>query len=145
VKNSIALLTSAPAVQAAMDEFVRLGQSEFLAKYGFGKARDFLVREPVTRSLCDSKAIVGVACGLQNPAQGALQSSEFSGGEATVASKLRELGFEVVRVGDDWTGDELDQIVSDYLAMLTFELVGQPCNKSSHRRNLTARLPEEMA
>ena len=28
------------AVLAAMDEFVRLGRAAFLAKYGFGQARD---------------------------------------------------------------------------------------------------------
>ena len=131
---------TAAAIQAAHDEFSRLGQTSFLAKHGFGKARDFLVRNPETGDLCDSKPIVGVAFGIQNPKGGVLGPSDFSGGEATVANKLRDLGFEVIRIGDDWTREEIDLIVSDYLSMLTLELIGQPYNKAAHRRTLVARL-----
>ena len=41
-------LDSPAAVQAALDEFVRLGRTAFLARYGFAKARKILVREPRT-------------------------------------------------------------------------------------------------
>lgn len=138
--TALSSLNSAAAVQAALDEFVQLGQTRFLAKYGFGKARDFLVRNPRTGDLCDSKAIVGAAWGFQHPTLSALGPSDFSGGEATVARKLRELGFEVVRIGDDWNQQELDLIVADYLSMLTLELSGQPYNKAAHRRGLIAVL-----
>jgi len=133
-------LDSAVAVQAALDEFERLGRDQFLARHGFGKSRDFLVRSSRTGELADSKAIAGVAYGIQFPAAGALRSAEFSGGEATVAKKLQSLGFEVVRVGDDWSRDEVEFIVADYLSMLTLELTGQPFNKSAHRRRLIERL-----
>jgi 5-methylcytosine-specific restriction enzyme A len=42
----------------------------------------------------DSKAIAGAAHG-HLPGQTALKPSEFSGGEETVANRLRQLGFVV--------------------------------------------------
>lgn len=89
-------------MQSALDEFSSLGRTEFLSRYGFGKSRDFLVRNPSNGELCDSKAIVGAAFGFQYPAEGPLKPSDFSGDEATVTPKLQSLGFEVVRVGEDW-------------------------------------------
>jgi len=41
---SLGELTSAEAVQAAMDEFDRLGRGPFLAKYDFGEAKSYFVR-----------------------------------------------------------------------------------------------------
>lgn len=92
----LAALTSALAVRPAIDEFTREGREAFLAKYGFGKSREYFVR--LDGRLYDSKAIAGVALGYQYPEQGPLTSRDFSGGEATVQAKLEELGFEVVRV-----------------------------------------------
>lgn len=89
-------LTSAQAVHEAMDEFDRLGRDAFLARYGFGHAREYFVRRGGV--LYDSKAIAGVAVGYQFFHVGPLKSSDFSGGEATVGAKLQELGFEVVVV-----------------------------------------------
>ncbi len=40
------------------------------------------------------------------------------------------------RFGQDWTDEELDLIVTDYFAMLKFELRGEVYNKSIHRRSL---------
>lgn len=91
---SIADLTSARAVNAALDEYDRLGRDAFLSRYGFGKAREYFVRR--TGRLYDSKAIAGAAFGYQHPDRGALSSHDFSGGEATVKAKLEELGFEIV-------------------------------------------------
>jgi hypothetical protein len=36
----------------------------------------------------------------------------------------------------DWTREEVEAIVADYLEMLTLELLGQKFNKTEHRRNL---------
>jgi hypothetical protein len=47
------------AVTAAIDEFERLGRTSFLEKYGFGKSREYMLRDPSTGKLYDSKAIVG--------------------------------------------------------------------------------------
>ena len=60
-------LQSPLAVQTALDEFSRIGRSAFLARYGFGKSRTFLVRNPLDGQLCDSKAIVGAAFGYLSP------------------------------------------------------------------------------
>lgn len=40
----------------------------------------------------------------------------------------------------DWSREEVEAIVADYLQMLTMELAGQAYNKSQHRRQLAARL-----
>ncbi|PZO40732.1 MAG: hypothetical protein DCE92_01935 [Alphaproteobacteria bacterium] len=88
---SLNLLTDPNAVHAAMDEFDALGSEAFLAKYGYGRARSlFIAREG---SLYDSKAIAGVAFGIQFPDRGPLKPEEFSGGEATVRPRLEALGF----------------------------------------------------
>jgi hypothetical protein len=125
---SLSDLTSQEAVQAALDEFARLGQSAFLAKYGFGKSREFVVLNPRTQAWADSKAIAAVALAYQYPGEAALTAQAFSGGEATVAPRLLALGFEVHRisdiVGQDWSPGEVELVVADYLAMLTAELSG---------------------
>lgn len=87
-------LTSRSAVRQAMTECDTLGREAFLEKYGFGRARSYFLRHDGREY--DSKAIVAVAHGLEHPGLGPLHASEFSGGAATVAAKLRALGFEVV-------------------------------------------------
>lgn len=42
--------------------------------------------------------------------------------------------------GTDWTRKEVEAIVSDYLAMLSFELAGMPYSKAVHRRQLMSLL-----
>ena len=42
----------------------------------------------------------------------------------------------------DWTDSENDLIVADYFSMLIAELTGHEYNKSGHRRDLLALLPE---
>ena len=76
-----------------MGEFDELGREQFLAKYGFRRARAyFLVYEGKTY---DSKAIVGAAYGYEFPGQEPLRWNELHGGKRTVQRKLEELGFEV--------------------------------------------------
>jgi hypothetical protein len=134
--SELSRLQSPSAVQRALDEFSSLGRTAFLAKYGFGKSRDFLVRNPRNGQLCDSKAIVGAAYGFQYPSEGPLKPSEFSGGEATVVPKLQALGFEVVRTGEDWRQDEVDATVSAYFEMLLLEARREKFNKSERNRDL---------
>jgi Domain of unknown function (DUF3883) len=136
------------AVEAAMDEFARIGREAFLAKYHFGVAREFFVQHHVTGQPCDSKAIVGVAFGLQFPEQGPLRPRDFSGGEATVVKVLTRLGFELwdgkapLASSRDraWSRQENVLIVADYLEMLIKELAGQRYNRSERARNLIPRL-----
>ncbi|EKT76854.1 hypothetical protein WSS_A40585 [Rhodococcus opacus M213] len=82
---------SRPAVLKAIAEYDKLGQSEFLSRRGFGEARNF--RLVCAGRFYDSKAIMGVAHGYATGRF--LDNSEFSGGLATVAERLRELGFVV--------------------------------------------------
>lgn len=79
------------AVLKALAEFDDLGRSEFLRRRGFAEARNFrLVHQG---RFYDSKAIVGVAHGYATGRF--VDNSEFSGGLATVAVCLRDLGFVV--------------------------------------------------
>src|SRR5206468_1680812 len=91
-------LTSRDAVLSAIREFDELGREEFLAKYGFGEARQYFLFHKGQQY--DSKAIVGAAHAYQFPEQGPLTPADFSGGDATVRAKLEDLGFEVTRVDD---------------------------------------------
>lgn len=87
-------LSSPEAVLHALTEYDRLGQDAFLRAYGFGRARQYQLLYGGRRY--DSKAIAGAAHRYQFPELGPLQARDFSGGEVTVASRLRSLGFEVV-------------------------------------------------
>ncbi|SCK54669.1 protein of unknown function [Variovorax sp. HW608] len=133
-------LQSPAAVQAALDEFVRLGRTAFLTRYGFGKSRDFMVRDAKTGQLCDSKAIVGAAFGYQFPEEGPLKAADFSGGEATVVPKLQRLGFEVVRIGEDWSADEVQATVASYFEMLRLEAAQQNYTKTEFNAQLRQQL-----
>lgn len=103
MKPKLSDLTDPSAIALALEEFGRLGRDEFLALHGFGKSRDFLVLNPRTNELADSKAIAAAALKHQFPELEGLRASDFSGGEATVAPLLERLGYRVVRVGSDWT------------------------------------------
>lgn len=139
-------LTSAAAVQAALDEFFLMGRDRFLRHYGYRRSRSYVVLDPRTGNEADSKAIAGVALGKQYPEEGHLRSADFSGGDATVAPRLQSLGFSVrhtdaERGAEDWSQAEVELIVADYLSMLTLELTGQRYKKSDHRMRLLASLP----
>jgi 5-methylcytosine-specific restriction protein B len=95
---------SADAVFAAMDEFDRLGREAFLEKYGFGRAKTYVVRREGNQY--DSKAIFGVAYGIANPDDGPLSSADFTGGEMSVVRRLERLGFEVQRLGKSQSADD---------------------------------------
>lgn len=136
MKVELSRLQSPAAVQAALDEYSRLGRTAFLEKYGFGKARDYLVRNPNNGDLCDSKAIVGAAFAYQFPDEGSLRPSDFSGGEGTVVTKLQRLGFEVVQVGQDWSIEEVNATVASYFEMLLHEARQEKYNKSEHNATL---------
>jgi hypothetical protein len=133
-------LRSPAAVQAALDEFARLGRTAFLERYGFGKSRDYLVRDPTTGMLCDSKAVIGAAYGYQFPGEGPLSPAAFSGGEATVVARLKALGFAVLRIGEDWSADEVAATVASYFAMLLAEAKQEPYNKTEHNAQLRQSL-----
>lgn len=137
---SINRLQSPAAVVAAIQEFDRVGRTYFLEKYGFGKSREYMLRDPASGNLYDSKAIVGAAYGYAFPNEGPLIAADFSGGEATVEHALAALGFSVVRIGQDWTHEEVEAVVSDYFEMLRLEAMGTPYSKSDHNEQLRTKL-----
>jgi 5-methylcytosine-specific restriction protein A len=95
------------SVEAALAEATALGRSEFLKRYGFGPAREYFVLWDGARY--DSKAIAGVAHSYL-PGKFPLVREDFSGGEESVARRLRQLGFEVPKKRErnpSWTRDEL--------------------------------------
>jgi hypothetical protein len=147
--RTLAALSDPAAVQAALDDYLRLGQTAFLELHGFRQATGYVVLDPRSGQWADSKAIAGVALGKQFPAEGTLRAAQFSGGAETVVRCLRRLGFEVQRLdsltGPDWGRDEVEILVSDYLRMLLSELAGQPYKKAAHLRQLQTLLPGRSA
>jgi 5-methylcytosine-specific restriction enzyme A len=96
------------AVLEAIAEYGGLSQDGFLERYGFDRARQYLLVHDGRRY--DSKAIVGAAHGFL-PGERPLTAGEFSGGEATVGRLLRRLGF-TVQVGDALTAHVLVRLLS---------------------------------
>jgi predicted HAD superfamily Cof-like phosphohydrolase len=83
-------------VRQAVAEYDRLGQDEFLADYGFGRATAYLLI--VDGKAYDSKAILGVAYRLATGKP--IGPHDFSGGVHGAAGVLRRLGFDVQNVRD---------------------------------------------
>ena len=83
-------------VRRAVAEYDRLGQDEFLAHYGFGRATAYLLI--VDGKAYDSKAILGVAYRLATGKP--MGPHDFSGGVHGAAGVLRRLGFDVRNVRD---------------------------------------------
>jgi hypothetical protein len=79
-------------VVAAMEEHDRLGSKEFLRRYGFGRARTYVLWHRGQEYA--SKAILGVAYlhATGRPAT----SEHFPDGEQGAAKVLADLGFDVV-------------------------------------------------
>jgi 5-methylcytosine-specific restriction enzyme A len=96
------------SVLDAIEEYDRLTRESFLERYGFDRARQYLLVHDSKRY--DSKAIVGAAHGFL-PGARPLAASEFSGGEATVGRLLRKLGF-TVQVGEALSAERLVRILS---------------------------------
>ena len=88
---------SREAVEMAMDECQETGVSAFLAKYQFGKARDYWVRRENDLTLYPAKATAGAAYGFM-PGGKPQSAKEFYGGFGEQAANgiLQRLGFEVV-------------------------------------------------
>jgi hypothetical protein len=90
----ISELTSRKAVLAAIKEFDQIGQPAFLAKYGYSKALKY--RLSYRGKLYDSKAIAGVAWGIQLHGDGKRQPDSYTGGAHTSVPTLEKLNFKIV-------------------------------------------------
>ncbi|WFE25906.1 HNH endonuclease [Solwaraspora sp. WMMD791] len=92
------------AVLAALAEYDRLGQDEFLQLHGFGKAQAYYLEHG--GKLYDSKAIVGAAHGISGDRP--WRSDDLTGGDKSVGETLRRLGFTVRFIRNPaWTRDEV--------------------------------------
>jgi len=98
---TLASITDSRAVTDAIDEASTIGRIAFLDAYGFRPARKYFLLWEGRHF--DSKAILGAAHGYQHGTP--LKPEDFSGGDATVVSKLESLGFTVVN-SDSWAFDE---------------------------------------
>jgi 5-methylcytosine-specific restriction protein A len=78
----------------AIAEFDVLERAAFLQKYGFRRSRGYFLQ--YNGKPYDSKAIAGAAHAYVGSGFQPLSPSEFSGGDKTVAKRLRDLGFVVL-------------------------------------------------
>ncbi|MER7834051.1 HNH endonuclease [Streptomyces sp. NPDC095602] len=91
-------------VLKAIAEYDRLGPDRFLEKYGFKKARSYVVVHDGRQY--DSKAIAGVAHQWDHGRP--LKPDEFSGGREHAVAWLEQAGFQVKAVNNpDWARDEI--------------------------------------
>ncbi|MET7359628.1 HNH endonuclease [Streptomyces sp. NPDC005562] len=92
------------SVLKAIAEYDQLGRDEFLAKYGFGEARSYVVVHEGREY--DSKALAGVAHQWDHGQP--LRAEEFSGGKEHAAAWLKRVGFQIKAVKNpDWARDEI--------------------------------------
>lgn len=127
-------------VQVAIDEFRYLGRTSFLERYGLPKSREYMLRDSQRGDLFDVLAIWMAACKHQGlaSADGVLPVSYEN--ETETAEHLATLGFEVVRIGQAWSDEEVALTVADYFQMLRLEAQGQRYNKSQHNEVLRQQL-----
>lgn len=128
------------AVKLALSEFDELGRTAFLEKYGFRRSRMYMLRDPDTGNLYDCLAIIGAAYGYAFPDEAPIAMSDIPDDEAVAERVLTDLGFEVVRVGQDWSKKEVEATIRDYFQMLTLESARRPYSKSDHNARLRSIL-----
>ena len=63
MRAELSRLQSPAEVQAALEEFARIGRPAFLERYG--KSRGYLVRDKRSGEMCDAKAVIGAGYGYQ--------------------------------------------------------------------------------
>ncbi len=124
-------LTERGAVLSAIAECDTLGREAFLERYGFRRARTYVLVHNGRQY--DSKAIVGAAFGYQFGAP--LKPTNFSGGRATVRPKLESLGFRVLALELDETSTALPEEVPPTL----WEGARRSISVNAYERNPDAR------
>ena len=100
------------AVELAMDECAEIGVDKFLAKYQFGRPRDYWVRRDPDEILFPAKATAGAAYAYV-PGGKPQSAKEFYGGFGEQAANgiLQRLGFEIVTAkGNDVAKPEEDTV-----------------------------------
>jgi 5-methylcytosine-specific restriction protein A len=102
------------AVVKAIQEYEEVGKEAFLESNGFGDSKKYWILRNGNRY--PSKAIAGAAHRFIDGKP--LSAASFSGGDATVVQKLKQLGFEVEELdrNPNWTRDELILALDLYFA-----------------------------
>ncbi|WP_216234029.1 AAA family ATPase [Novosphingobium sp. NDB2Meth1] len=115
------------AVERSMDECEQIGVEAFLAKYQFGKPRDYWVRRESGGMLYPAKATVGAAYGFL-PDGKPQSAKEFYGGFGEQAANgiLQRLGFEIVTVKGTDVAEPQDRKVSPPSKPTNLILYGPP-------------------
>jgi hypothetical protein len=132
-------LTSPTAVKHAIQECDRLGRENFLHHYGFGFAREYVLRYEGHEY--DSKAIGCVAHYFENPELGVLK--HVAGGKDAVGKRVFDLGFDVdglIRRADDWTLRECEFAADAYFDCLNDKLQGRPFNRAQACREVAEKI-----
>src|SRR5260370_27100947 len=80
-----------PSILTALAEYDKIGQTAFLKKYGYKRARTYRLWHE--GKPYDSKAITGAAFGYLPGNPSPLRYDEFSGGLHYVVPTLEKLGF----------------------------------------------------
>ena len=92
-RPTISALTSRDRVLEAIRHFDELGGEEFRARYGYGQALRYRLR--YKGKPYDSKAIAGVAWGLQHFNDPHQRPGSFGGGARSSVPALKRLGFTI--------------------------------------------------
>jgi len=144
---SLADLSSPDAIKKAMAECDRLGRMDFLARYGYGSAQEYVVK--YNGKAYDSKAVAGVAHMFEFPDLGPLKKGDFSGGvrSGAAAKKLSQLGFQIVGLSSPvgWSLVECEITVEAYFQCVALQNEGKPFTKSSIYRQVASKLDNRSA
>lgn len=142
---SLADLTSPTAVKMAMKRCDDMGRDAFLKRYGFDQAREYHLT--YRGKTYDSKAIAGVAHGIQHPSRGSLKSSEYRGGAAKSAAgyRLFKLGFAVnklVRSKNDWALEQCEKTAIAYFSCLKAKQSSKTFNRTATVRQVAEQIKQ---
>jgi hypothetical protein len=103
-RPTISALTSRDRVLEAIHHYDELGGEKFRDRYGYGRALRYRLR--YKRKLYDSKAIAGVAWGLQHFDDPFERPGSFKGGARSSVPTLERLGFTIEVDGDLATNEQ---------------------------------------
>src|SRR5215203_3659019 len=110
----ITALTSRARVLEAIRSFDDLGREQFLARYGYGPAMRYRLRHE--GKTYDSKAIAGVAWGLQHFDDPHQRPSSYQGGAHSSVPTLQRLGFEIGAEAPAQSGASSSRVTAPKLA-----------------------------
>ncbi|HWI94542.1 MAG TPA: AAA family ATPase [Solirubrobacterales bacterium] len=124
------------AVRRAINEFGRIGRDAFLAKYGIGSARRYVVVDNGREY--DAKAILAAAHNFQFGER--LEREDFGSGLRSTVPKLRELGYTV----EERAASAESRVLEERLREWRVE-AGYPTDRDDERRAQGRQLAERLS